>query len=285
MNDKKITIVTATYNAADTLEQTILSVLNQTYDNVEYIIIDGASTDGTVDIIKKYSDRLGYWCSEKDKGIYDAFNKGIRHATGDYIQFLGADDSLYEKDALTKVAAQLEDDVDILSTCGYLVNEELKIERLLDNHDAASGQTKINGSMAPHPGMFVKLPLMRKYMFDESLKIVADYKFFLTCYLRTDARFKDVDTPTFYFSDGGTTGSANPQADKANMQLWQEFGLNWCVDRENRLKSRKKSDGMLKTAKYYCLKKMGILVAYKCRNGKWRRHKCDNALCRWCTKR
>lgn len=282
MKDKKITIVTATYNAAATLEQTILSVLNQTYDNIEYIIIDGASTDGTLDIIKKYSDRLGYWCSEKDKGIYDAFNKGIRQSTGDYIQFLGADDALYEKDTLAKVVVQLEDDVDILSTCGYLVNEKLKIERFLDNYDAASGQTRINGSMPPHPGMFVKLSLMRKHMFDEGLRVVADYRFFLTCYLKTEAKFKYIDMPTFYFSDGGTTGSSNSQADKENMQLWQEFGLEWCIARENRLKIRKQRDSVLKKAKYWCLKKMGLLAAYKCRNGRWRKHSCNNELCRWC---
>ena len=284
MQNKKITIVTATYNAVDTLEQTILSVLNQTYDNIEYIIIDGASTDGTVDLIKKYSDRLGYWCSEKDSGIYNAFNKGIRQATGDYIQFLGADDALYDQNTISKVVEQLDDDVDVLSTCGYLVNEDLKIERLLDNHDAATGQSRTNGSMPPHPGMFVESSLMRKFMFDETFKIVADYNFFLTCYLKTDARFKYIDLPTFYFSDGGTTGSANQRADEENMQLWQKFGLEWCITRENKLKARKNNASVIKKTKYWCLKKMGLLAAYKCRNKRWRKHRCNNALCRWCVK-
>ena len=93
-NQPLITIVTVVRNGEKTLEETILSVINQAYSNIEYIIVDGASTDGTLDIIKKYEDRIDYWISEPDKGIYDAMNKGIDLAIGDWILFLGADDSL-----------------------------------------------------------------------------------------------------------------------------------------------------------------------------------------------
>ena len=79
-NNPLISVVTVSYNAVLTIEQTILSVINQTYPHIEYIIIDGGSTDGTVDIIKKYANRIAYWVSEPDKGIYDAMNKGIRTA-------------------------------------------------------------------------------------------------------------------------------------------------------------------------------------------------------------
>ena len=83
----KISVVTVSFNCVQNIELTILSVINQTYSDVEYIVIDGGSTDGTVDIIKSYSDRISYWISESDKGIYDAMNKGIAVATGDYVSF------------------------------------------------------------------------------------------------------------------------------------------------------------------------------------------------------
>ena len=98
MEKPLISVVTVAYNAVATIEQTILSVINQTYPNIEYIIIDGGSTDGTVNIIKKYMDHIAYWVSEPDKGIYDAMNKGGIRATGTFIQFLNAC-LLYTSDA------------------------------------------------------------------------------------------------------------------------------------------------------------------------------------------
>ena len=81
----KISIITITYNAAKWLERTILSILSQSYPNIEYILIDGASTDGTVDMIREYAPGIAFWTTEPDHGLYDAMNKGLRHATGDYV--------------------------------------------------------------------------------------------------------------------------------------------------------------------------------------------------------
>ena len=96
-------IITVTYNAERWLERTILSVLSQSYPNIEYIIIDGGSTDGTVDIIKKYEERIAYWVSEPDKGIYDAMNKGIQKATGEWINFMNAGDVYAANDVLVQL--------------------------------------------------------------------------------------------------------------------------------------------------------------------------------------
>jgi len=90
-----ITVVTVVFNGDQLLEETIRSVVRQTYKDIEYIIIDGGSTDGTLDIIKKYEDKIDYWISEPDDGIYDAMNKGIANATGDWIYFINAGDSLF----------------------------------------------------------------------------------------------------------------------------------------------------------------------------------------------
>ena len=100
-NNPLISIVTVVYNGKVFLEETILSIINQTYKNIEYIIIDGGSTDGTVDIIKKYENKISYWISEKDNGIYDAMNKGIKKSTGEWINFMNAGDLFNDNNVLT----------------------------------------------------------------------------------------------------------------------------------------------------------------------------------------
>lgn len=102
----KISVITVCFNAVSTIEKTICSVLNQSWSDLEYIIIDGGSKDGTVDILKKYSSRLSY-ISEPDKGIYDAMNKGVKKSSGDYVLFLGADDLLFDNEVLSIIANKL----------------------------------------------------------------------------------------------------------------------------------------------------------------------------------
>ncbi len=114
MEKPLISVVTVAYNAVATIEQTILSVINQTYPNIEYIIIDGGSTDGTVNIIKKYMDHIAYWVSEPDKGIYDAMNKGGIRATGTFIQFLNAGDWLENEYVVEKIFKKNPKNVDVI---------------------------------------------------------------------------------------------------------------------------------------------------------------------------
>jgi glycosyltransferase involved in cell wall biosynthesis len=105
----KLTVITIVYNNVRDIERTVLSVLNQTYPNIEYLVIDGASSDGTLEILKKYEGRLAKLISEKDKGIYDAMNKGLALASGDYILFMNSGDELYASDTVENVFASAPD--------------------------------------------------------------------------------------------------------------------------------------------------------------------------------
>jgi len=109
MFQPKLSIITIVYNNMHHIERTMLSILYQTYPNIENIIIDGLSTDGTVDIIKKYESRISKFISEKDNGIYDAMNKGLALATGDYVLFMNSGDEIYTKDTIANVFASAED--------------------------------------------------------------------------------------------------------------------------------------------------------------------------------
>ena len=166
MTDKplKISVVTVCYNAIGSIEETMLSVLNQTYSHVEYIVIDGVSTDGTVDVIKKYSDRLAYWVSESDSGIYDAMNKGIRAATGDYIININAGDKLLYL-PIEKLKQCLKNSS--IGLCGAIVDENGAIY-----YPNTSWRMKYRNQL-PHQGLFYKT--MSQRLYDTRYKILGDY--------------------------------------------------------------------------------------------------------------
>lgn len=170
----KISIITVCYNSVDMIEETMLSVLNQTYPDVEYIIIDGGSTDGTVDIIKKYADRLAYWVSEPDDGIYDAMNKGVMVATGDYIAFINAGDRYISDNVMDKIdkftqthnSDVVYGDVVLVYSHGKYLSKPLK----LDSFDKLFPFS--------HPASFIKAVRIKERQFDLKYKIVADYNLF-----------------------------------------------------------------------------------------------------------
>jgi glycosyltransferase involved in cell wall biosynthesis len=174
-----ITVVTVVRNGEKTLEETILSVINQTYKNVEYIIVDGASTDGTLEVIKKYEDRIDYWVSEPDKGIYDAMNKGIDLATGEWINFMNSGDEFYQVTTLHDVFLDfLNHNVDIIYGDTLLIFDfGSVIEKVKPFNNI------INKMIFNHQSSFVKTILLKKLKFDETLKICGDYNFFYKCYL------------------------------------------------------------------------------------------------------
>jgi glycosyltransferase involved in cell wall biosynthesis len=166
-----ISIITVVFNGKKYLEQTIQSVINQNYDNVEYIIIDGGSTDGTVDIIKKYEDQIDYWVSEKDSGISDAFNKGIENVYG-YILMLNAGDILVDQCILNKVSNELTQPIvsyEVKNSAGR------KVGLAHCRKDALYSLFRV-----PHQGTFVhKLVYEDVGGYSQSLKLRMDYEFFM----------------------------------------------------------------------------------------------------------
>lgn len=166
------------YNSAKTIEQAILSVLEQSYDNIEFIIIDGNSDDGTQEIIRKYQDKIAYWISEPDTGIYNAMNKGIRCATGDIISFLNSDD-WYEQDALERVETYFRlYDYEILAAQVAQITGERRYARVkyIEPNDE-SIHLKVEYH---HQGMFAKKTVFDDVgVFNEAYRIAADYDWIL----------------------------------------------------------------------------------------------------------
>lgn len=165
----KISVVTVCYNAADTIERTMLSVLNQTYHDIEYIIIDGGSTDGTVDIIRKYADKIAYWVSEPDKGIYDAMNKGIKISNGEYIYFLGADDVLCE-DIFFNIAPLLTHARTIYYGDVYMINQRI-------NYDGPFSRYKLAIHNICHQAILYHRSVYDGRLYDVNYRLFADYVF------------------------------------------------------------------------------------------------------------
>lgn len=178
-NEIKISIITVVYNGASTIEQTILSVLNQSYKNIEYIIVDGMSTDGTQQIIEKYLDSIACYIREKDDGLYDAMNKGIQAATGDIIGIINSDD-WYNDGAFEKVVAYFaHNDVDVVYGNVYSVypdgSKSIMMKKPLD--------TLWYQMAIPHSSVFIKKTVYEKYgLFDLKYRLAADHELLLRLY-------------------------------------------------------------------------------------------------------
>ena len=185
----KISIITSVYNNKETIKDAIESVLNQTYQNIEYIIVDGASTDGTTEIIQNYKDKIAIFSTEPDKGIYDGLNKGISLATGDVICFLHSDD-LYASDDIVKKVANEFNGTDITKESkvfdgvyGDLMytpkDDTSKVLRYWKSKDFDMSLLE-KGWMPAHPTLFLRKEVYEKYgKFDLDFKIAGDYDFML----------------------------------------------------------------------------------------------------------
>lgn len=175
----KVSVVTVVYNCVNTIQGCIKSVLGQDYDDVEYIVVDGGSKDGTLDVIKQYEGRIAKFVSEKDNGIYDAMNKGIKMATGDVVGILNADDFFYSEDTVSKIATAFKNNPKLEATIADIVFVNEENDRILRHYSAKRWRpTKFAwGYMPPHPSFFCKRELFEKLgYYKTDYKIAADYE-------------------------------------------------------------------------------------------------------------
>ena len=183
----KISLITVTYNCEDTLSDTFDSVRSQKCEQLEYIVIDGGSSDSTVDIIKQNEDIISFWESEADEGIYDAMNKGLRRATGDVIGFLHSDDMFFSGNTLKSIIEVAEDKrPDVIYGNLEYVNAKStdKVVRRWNSRDFKESLLK-QGWMPPHPTLYIRKQVVEETgFFDTSFRIAADYDYILRLFSR-----------------------------------------------------------------------------------------------------
>jgi glycosyltransferase involved in cell wall biosynthesis len=205
----KISIVTVVYNNAATIAHTIESVLAQDYTNIEYIIVDGLSTDGTVEIIEQFDDRIAKFVSEKDAGIYDAMNKGIRMATGEVIGILNADDYFNDSSTISSIAAAFKSDKTLDATIADIVFIKNEDQYKVLRHYSARKWRPAKfawGYMPPHPSFFCKRELFdRLGYYKTDYRIAADYELLIRFLLVNKARFRYLPIVTTRMRMGGAS--------------------------------------------------------------------------------
>lgn len=217
-----ITVITVVFNGEQYLEETILSVINQTYDNIEYVVIDGGSTDGTLNIIKKYEDKIDYWVSERDNGIYNAFNKGISLVMGGFVGIINADDYYARNAVQTVVEEHLKNPgIDIFYANMYLYNEKFGEKKLI----RPKSLKEIENEMClNHPTCFIKNDLYKVYRFDEKLSLAADFDLIVYFYIHSYS-FGYIDKVFAHMRDSGASSGYFISAYETYFVIRKYFGF------------------------------------------------------------
>jgi glycosyltransferase involved in cell wall biosynthesis len=195
----RVTVVTVVFNRVTEIAATIESVLGQSYNNVEYIVIDGGSTDGTLDIIKQYNDRISYWVSEPDKGIYDAMNKAIRRATGEWINFMNCGDKFVDG-ALVAMFSEKHHEADVIYGDALVQYTDFQNTWRIMRMNEMWKRTPFC-----HQSCFVRTVEMKRHLFDLNYKLSSDFDFLYKIYLEGKT-FQYVNTTVciYDYRDGAT---------------------------------------------------------------------------------
>jgi acetyltransferase-like isoleucine patch superfamily enzyme len=201
-----VSVVTVVFNGESSIESTIKSVINQTYQHIEYIIVDGASTDGTVEIIEKFRDKVAVFISEKDKGIYDAMNKGIKAATGEWVIFLNSGDKFYSENVVSQIFV---DNISLIKNADFIYGRsKMLYENGMQVEAIAPHQFNElwKGPTFRHGALFSKTSIIKTNLFDldESLKVAADFDFIYKMYKKNYA-FVELPIITLLYQKAGVS--------------------------------------------------------------------------------
>lgn len=211
----KISIVTICFNCEAVIENTIRSVLNQTYDKMEYIIIDGASKDATMEIVNRYKENIDYISSEPDKGIYDAMNKGLRACTGDYVIFMNAGDSFYNKTVLERFIPKIEKDTIVAHGDTMSIGEHLKYQSKPVPLEMMKTRMVVR-----HQATFTRLDYHKTHPFDTSFRSSGDYDFFYKAHFRDGVKFQYIPLCVANFDVSGTSNVKFRCSYRENLRIW-----------------------------------------------------------------
>lgn len=222
----KISIITINYNDAIGLEKTILSIVNQNYSNFEYLVIDGNSTDTSKDVLLKYKDKLAYWISEKDNGIYHAMNKGIKASKGDYLLFMNSGDVIVNDASILNVCQEklIED---IVAFDCFLEKDNQIVGRRTHIEYPSLFYVYKNGFK--HQSTFIKSSLFDKLgLYNEKHKIAGDYEFWIRSFLEPSTTAKSYSIPIAIFKLGGISQNSDWGAEHRTIE--KEWLSNILVD-------------------------------------------------------
>ena len=208
----RYSVITINYNHEEGLKSTIESVLCQVSTNYEYIIIDGGSTDGSVDVIKEYAKNISYWVSERDNGVYHAMNKGVGHAHGDYCIFMNSGDCFHSSNVLESVEKYKEDII-----CGQVSTFPS------GHHKSTISLVDLMRISLPHQAMFIKRELLLKHPYDEKYKILSDWKFCLETIIIDNCSFHAIEVIIADYESGGISTNSNGLLPKEREHILKEL--------------------------------------------------------------
>lgn len=240
-----LSIITINYNNRDGLEKTIQSVICQTYKDYEYIVIDGGSTDGSKEMIDKYLQYFSHAVSEPDKGIYNAMNKGIKAAHGEYLQFLNSGDCLIAPDTLQQIFDS-KPTADIISSHSLWI----QTKQIAYAPENVTLDYLYEQSMN-HQSTFIRRSLFDSIQYDESLRIAADYKFFLQTFITRNVSYQLYDFPTVYYDETGVSSTRRQESIQERNKILTELLPPFIIkDCETRYLAKQREAREIKQSKY-----------------------------------